>query len=211
MSAAVGSVIAFMGMSLDGFVAGPNDEVDRIHSWVAAGDTEFRLSPTDEYGFKVSRASADLLRETWTTTGATLVGRRTFDLAGAWGGNPPGGLPIVVLTHSVPPEWAKDSSPFTFVTDGVESAVERARQAAGDRDVGVSGASVIQQCLRAGLLDELYLDLVPVLLGSGIRLFDDLGTGRIELERTRVVAGSGVTHLHFRVRRVDSAPLRSTP
>ena len=201
MSAAVGSVIAFMGMSLDGFVAGPNDEVDRIHAWVAAGDTEFRLSPADEYGFKVSRASADLLRETWTTTGATLVGRRTFDLAGAWGGNPPGGLPTSVLTHSVPPQWAKEGSPFTFVTDGIESAVEHARQAAGGSDIGVSGASVIRQCLEAGLLDQIYIDLTPVLLGAGSRLFEGLDTGPLELDRTRLVAGTAVTHLHFRVRR----------
>jgi dihydrofolate reductase len=197
----LGNVIAFMSMSLDGFVAGPNDEVDRLHAWVAAGDTEFRLSPSDEYGFNVSRASADLLRETYTTTGATLVGRRTFDLSGAWGGNPPGGIPTVVVTHSVPHEWAKEGSPFTFVTDGIERAVEWAKQAAGGKDVGVSGASVIQQCLKAGLLDEIYIDLVPVLLGAGIRLFDRLDTGPIELESTRVVAGSGVTHLHFRVRR----------
>jgi dihydrofolate reductase len=196
----MGNVIAFMSMSLDGFVAGPNDEVDRLHAWTAAGETEFRFSESDEFGFKVSRASADLLRETWTT-GATLVGRRTFDLAGAWGGNPPGGLPTIVVTHTVPGEWAKEGSPFTFVTDGVESAVEQARRAAGGRDVGVSGASVIRQCLEAGLLDELYVDLAPVLLGAGIRLFGDPGTGPIELERTRVVAGSGVTHLHFRVRR----------
>jgi dihydrofolate reductase len=194
----VANVIAFMSMSLDGFVAGPNDEVDRLHAWVAGGDTEFRLSSSDEYGFNISRASADLLRETWTTTGATLVGRRTFDLAGAWGGNPPGRIPTIVVTHAVPREWAKEGSPFTFVTDGIESAVERA---AGGKDVGVSGASVIQQCLKAGLLDEIYVALVPVLLGSGIRLFDRLDTGPIELESTRVVAGSGVTHLHFRVRR----------
>jgi dihydrofolate reductase len=201
VSAVVGSVIAFMAVSLDGFVAGPNDEVDRLHAWAAAGDTDFRLSPSDEHGFKVSRASADLLRETWTTTGATLVGRRTFDLAGAWGGNPPAGLPTIVVTHAGPPEWAHEGSPFTFVTDGIASAVEQARRAAGGKDVGVSGASVVRQCLAAGLLDELYVDLVPVLLGAGVRLFDRLGTGPIELEPTRVVAGSGVTHLHFRVRR----------
>jgi dihydrofolate reductase len=197
----LGNVIAFMSMSVDGFVTGPNDQTDRLHAWVAAGDTEFRLSSSDEYGFNVSRASADLLRETWTTTGASLVGRRTFDLSGAWGGNPPGGIPTIVVTHAVPQEWAKAGSPFTFITDGVESAVELAKQAAGGKDVGVSGVSIIQQCLMAGLLDEIYIDLVPVLLGSGIRLFDRLERGPIELESTRVVAGSGVTHLHFRVRR----------
>ena len=197
----MGNAIAFMSMSLDGFIAGPNDEVERLHSWAFAGDTEFRLADSDEHPFKISRASADLLRDTWTTTGASVVGRRTFDLAHAWGGNPPGGGPYFVVTHTVPQEWAREGSPFTFVTDGVASAIEQARRAAGEKDVGVSGASIIQQCLRAGLLDEIYIDLVPVLLASGIRLFDDLGMEAIDLESTRVVAGSGVTHLHFRIRR----------
>jgi dihydrofolate reductase len=196
----MGDVTAFMSMSLDGFIAGPKDETDRLHGWVVAGDTEFRLPGAEEHPFKVSPESARLLQDTWMT-GATVVGRRTFDLAEAWGGRPPGGVPTFVVTHHVPQEWAKQGSPFTFVTDGVVSAVEQAKRAAGKKDVGVSGASIIQQCVKAGLLDAIYIDLVPVLLATGIRLFDDLGTEAIDLESTRVVAGAGVTHLHYRIRR----------
>ena len=109
------------------------------------------------------------------------------------------GVPTFVVTHTVPQEWVYEGSPFTFVTDGVESAVEQAKAVAGDKDVAVGAASIVQQCIRAGLLDEIHIDLVHVLLGEGVRLFDHLGTGSIELERTRVVEAPGVTHLTFRV------------
>jgi dihydrofolate reductase len=128
-----------------------------------------------------------------------VTGRRTFDLTGGWGGKHPLDVPVFIVTHTVPREWNYEGSPFTFVTDGLESAVEQARAVAGDKDVGVIGASLVQQCIRAGLLDEIHIDLVPVLLGDGIRLFDHLGTEPIELESTRVIEGAGVTHLTFRV------------
>ena len=199
-------VIVELSMSLDGFVAGPNDGVDkplgdggeRLFKWYYSGDTDFPLPGTDMV-FKISRASAELLQETWPTIGAMVAGRRMFDIAGAWGGNPPGGGPCFVVTHTVPQEWVKEGSPFTFVTDGVESAIRQAKQAAGDKNVAVSSANIAQQCLKAGLLDEIQIDLVPVLLGGGVRLFDHLGAEPIELERTRVVEAPGVTHLRFRV------------
>ena len=130
-----------------------------------------------------------------------MTGRRTFDIAGGWGGNPPGGAeaPYFVVTHTVPQEWVKEGSPFTFVTDGVESTVEKAKQVAGGRNVDVMGASIAQQCIKAGLLDEIQIDLAPVLLGGGVHLFDYLGTGPIQLERIRVVEGLDITHLRFRV------------
>jgi dihydrofolate reductase len=115
------------------------------------------------------------------------------------GRQPPSGVPAFVVTHTVPQEWVYEGFPFTFVTDGVESAVEQARAVAGDKDVAVGSASIAQQCIRAGLLDEIHVDLVPVLLGDGVRLFDHLGPGPIELERARVVEAPGVTHLTFRV------------
>jgi dihydrofolate reductase len=108
------------------------------------------------------------------------------------------GVPTFVVTHTVPQEWVYEGSPFTFVTDGVESTVEQAKALAGDKDVAV-GASIAQQCIRAGLLDEIHIDLVPLLLGSGVRLFEHLGTEPIELESTRVIEAPGVTHLTFRV------------
>ena len=108
-------------------------------------------------------------------------------------------VPVFVVSHTVPQEWVYEGSPFTFVTDGLESAVEQAKAVAGDKDVGVGAASIVQQCIRAGLLDEIHIDLVPVLLGGGVSLFDHLGIGPIDLERTRVIEGAGVTHLTFRV------------
>lgn len=128
-----------------------------------------------------------------------MTGRRTFDLSGAWGGNPPLGVPHFVVTHHIPEEWVKPGSPFTFVTDGIASAVAQAKRTAGEKDVAISSASTLQQCLQAGLVDEIDIDLVPILLGAGVRLFDNLGPEPIELEQTRLVEGQGVTHLRFRV------------
>jgi dihydrofolate reductase len=114
------------------------------------------------------------------------------------GGGHPLGVPVFVVTHSVPQEWVYQGSPFTFVTDGLESAVAQAKAVAGDKDVGVIGANLVQQCIRSGILDEIHLDLVPVLLGDGVRLFDQ-SAEPIELDSIRVIAGEGVTHLTFRV------------
>ena len=131
-----------------------------------------------------------------------MTGRRTFDLTNGWGGRHPLDVPVFVVSHTVPQqqqEWVYPRSPFKFVTDGLQSALEQAKALAGDKDVGVVGASLVQQCLRAGVLDEIHLDLVPVLLGDGVRLLDHPGTEPIELESTRVIEGVGVTHLTFRV------------
>lgn len=197
-----------LSMSLDGFIAGPNDNPDnglgdggdRLFKWYSSGDTDFPLPGTDMV-FKISRASAEFLRPSWLNIGASVTGRRTFDIANGWGGNPPGGAeaPHFVVTHTVPQEWVKPGSPFTFVTDGVESAVRQAKKAAGDKNVDVIGASIAQQCLKAGLLDEIQIDLAPVLLGGGVRLFDHLDTAPIELEPLAVVQGLDVTHLRYRV------------
>jgi dihydrofolate reductase len=202
----MGKVRTGHSMSLDGFIAGPNDgpEVplgeggERLLAWYSAGDTEYVL-PGTEMVFRVSPQSAELLRETRRTTGALVTGRRTFDLTGGWGGGHPLDVPVFVVTHSVPQEWVYEGSPFTFVTDGLQSAVEQARAAAGEKDVGVIGASLVQQCIRARLLEEIHVDLVPVLLGEGVRLFEYLGNTPITLESTRVIEGAGVTHLTFRV------------
>ena len=200
----MGKVIFNMTMSLDGFVAGPNDGPgnglgdggDRLFKWYFSGDTEIPIpgSPV----LKVSSESAELIKESFETMGAMVTGRRTFNIAGAWGGNPPG-APCFVVTHTVPREWVKEGSPFTFVTDGVESAIRQAKKVAGEKNVVVTTASILQQCLIAGLVDEIDIDLAPVLLGAGIRLFDNLGAEPINLEITRVVEAPGVTHLRFRV------------
>ena len=109
------------------------------------------------------------------------------------------GVPTFVVTHTVPQEWVYEGSPFTFITDGVESAVEQARTVAEDKNVAVGAASIAQQCIRSGLLDEIHVDLVHVLLGGGVRLLEHLGSTAIELESTRVLEAPGVTHLTFRV------------
>jgi dihydrofolate reductase len=202
----MGKVSTGLTMSLDGFIAGPNDGPERplgeggerLFAWYSSGDTEYSL-PGTEMVFRVSPQSAELLSRVERTMGAFVTGRRTFDIANGWGGRPPLGVPTFVVTHSVPREWVYEGSPFTFVTDGVENAVERAKIVAGDKDVAVGAASIVQQCIKAGLLDEVTVNLVPVLLGAGVRFFDHPGPAPIELESTGVVEGTGVTHLTFRV------------
>ena len=202
----MGKVRTGLSVSLDGFISGPNDGPEapmgvggeRLLAWYSAGDTEYRLPGTDMV-FMVSGQTAEYLAETRATTGAMVFGRRTFDLTHGWGGGHPLGVPVFVLTHTVPQERVYEGSPFTFVTDGLQSAVEQAKAVAGDKDVGVTGASLVQQCIRAGLLDEIHVDLVPVVLGGGVRLFGDLDTEPIVLESTQVIEGAGVTHLTFRV------------
>ena len=201
----MGKVAMGLTMSLDGFIAGPNDGPGqplgkggmRLFEWYSSGDTDYEMPGTDMV-FRVSPQSAELLREARSRMGAFVTGRSTFDITNGWGGSPPLGVPTFVVTHTVPQDWVYEGSPFTFVTDGVESAVEQAKAVAGDKDVAVGAASIAQQCIRAGLLDEVHIDLVPVLLGSGVRLFDHL-EGQVELERTRVVEAPGVTHMTFRV------------
>lgn len=194
----MGKILFGNTVSLDGFVAGPNDEVDEIFQWYYSGDTDFRF-PGLDMPFKISRASARHLEERTRNIGAAVTGRRTFDIAQAWGGHPPGGGPYFVVSHTVPPEWDRPDSPFTFVRDGVVRAVELARQAAGDKDINLFSANILQQGLDAGLVDEIYIDLAPVVLGSGIRLFNHLGTSSIRMEPIATIQGTGVTHLGFRV------------
>ena len=192
-------------MSLDGFIAGPNDSPerplgdggDRLFKWYSSGDTEFKV-PSDDREFKLSSDSAERLQDASRTVGALVYGRRTFDIAGAWGGKHPMDVSMVIVTHRVPQEWVKEGSPFTFVTDGVENAIEQAMKIAGDKMVAVGSASILQQCIKLGLLDEIHIDLIPVLLGDGVRLFDHLDKP-IELESTSVIDAPGVTHLDFRV------------
>ena len=193
----MGKVMTGQTMSLDGFIAGENDDVGHLFKWYSAGDTPLPIGGTDRV-FKVSQASADLLLSTWATFGAMVTGRRDFDVSGAWGGKALMDLPMFIVTHQPPQEWVYEGSPFTFVTDGVASAIAQAKQAAGDKNVALGGSTIIQQCLKLGLLDEIHVDLVPVILGKGIRLFDAIETP-ITLEKTNHIEGIGVTHMTFRV------------
>ncbi|MEV4351325.1 dihydrofolate reductase family protein [Actinoplanes sp. NPDC049596] len=196
------TVTASFCMSLDGFVARPDGSVGPLFDWYTNGDVEV---PMVGYPitFRVSAASADYLRAQMDSTrgSAFVCGRRVFDYTGGWGGRPPGGGRAFVVTHREPPaDWpAERLAPFTFVHDGVESAIAQAR-AAGDGNVGVSGPNIAQQCFNAGVLDEVRIDLVPVFLGEGIRYFENIAGDKAALDRVEVVEGDGVTHLRYRVR-----------
>ena len=139
------------------------------------------------------------MQKIWSQAGAIVTGRRDFDVSGAWGGKAIMGLPTFVVTHAPPAEWSGPDSPFTFVTEGVPQAIARAQAVAGAKTVGVGGTQIVQQAFRAGLIDAIILHQVPVLLGAGIRLFEQLGPAPIRLEKLEVIDTPDVTHMRFRV------------
>lgn len=190
-------VIAIMSMSLDGYVADLNDGVAEVFDWYFnSGNVEFDAGGADPMTFSVSAPSAEHIRGLWSELGAVLTGRRTFDKAQGWGGNHAWG-PAFVLTHHIPAGWPRAGSTVHFVTDGIESAVKQAKVAAAGKSVGVHGADTIQQLLNAGLLDEIQVDVVALLLGSGVRLFDRLVGAPVVLGNPKVMQGVGVTHLRY--------------
>lgn len=193
-------VIAIMSVSLDGFVADGGDGVAKVFDWYSSGDVPIHTGGSDPMTFMVSKASAEHVLALTSELGAVLTGRRTFEVAQGWGGNHAWG-PAFVLTHRVPDGWPRPSSTVHFVTDGLESAVKRAKAAAdaSGKHVAVHGADTIQQLLNAGLLDELQLDVAAVLLGSGVRLFEKLERTPA-LSNPAVTQGVGVTHLRYAVR-----------
>jgi dihydrofolate reductase len=203
----MGTVHANIGMSLDGYVAGPNagphnalgDGGMLIHRWVF--DLE---SWRERQGLDGGQANRDdeVVAERDARTGAYVMGRRMFDEGEVgWPDPPPFRAPVFVLTRHARDPWVRQGgTTFTFVTDGIESAIEQARAAASDKDVQIAGgANAVQQSIKAGLLDELQIHLAPVLLGDGIRLFEQMGPEDVELEGTRVIDSPLVTHLRFRV------------
>ncbi|MPZ84430.1 MAG: hypothetical protein GEV28_30200 [Actinophytocola sp.] len=188
-------VASSMSVSLDGYVTGPNDSREhplgeggeRLHRWL--------------WGEDHTPADAEVIGEMVGAAGAVVMGRRSYDFCegdGGWGdGGPVGDTPCFVVTHEPP---ATASPVFTFVTDGVASAIAKAKAVAGDDGwVGLHGATTAQQALAAGLVDEVQVHLIPVLMGAGVRLFDDIGGKPISLERTRVVETPQATHIRFRV------------
>jgi dihydrofolate reductase len=197
------TVMAEMSMSLDGFIADPSDRVGPLFDRYGTGDVEVPTAVPERWTFRTSEASAAHLRDLLDSVGALVEGRRVFDVAGGWGGKHPLGAPVFVVTHSVPEGWPREDAPFTFVTDGIESAIAQAKAVAGDAIVGVGGADIAQQCLNAGLLDEIRVDLVPVLLGQGIPFFANLANGPVRLEGPTLIEGDRVTHLYYRVVKPD--------
>src|SRR6185503_17637154 len=175
--------------------------VAEVFDWyMNSGGVEIHAGGADAMTFRVSEPSAAHIRELTSGLGSVLTGRRTFETADGWGGNHAWG-PAFVLTHRVPAGWPRPNSTVNFVTDGIESAVEQAKAAAAGKSVGVHGADTIQQLLNAGLLDEMHVDVAALLLGSGVRLFDHLAHIPAVLGNPTVIAGVGVTHLRYPVRK----------
>jgi dihydrofolate reductase len=186
-------------MSLDGYIAGPNETgFEHLFKWYGNGDVEVPTADPD-MTLHMTPASAGYFRELIDATGALVVGRRLFDLTSAWGGTHPMNRPVVVLTHNVPEGWPSEGKNFTFVADGIEAAVDTAKRIADGKVVGVNGGSIARQCLNAGLLDEIWVDLVPVLLGGGVSFFDQLENAPVELDGPEIVEATDVTHLRYRV------------
>ena len=181
-------VVADMSVSLDGFVADPDDGVQDVFAWYGRPQPE--QSPREPAGEAAAMG-----------VGVIVYGRRTFELARGWDGRHPTGAPVVVLTHTIPEGWPRADSTVSFDTAGIESAVAMAGKIAGDKVIALGSPSIIQQCLALGLVDRIQVKLVPVLLGDGIPMFGSLATAPLELGNPQVWQGNGVTHLHYDVAR----------
>ncbi|HYL39765.1 MAG TPA: dihydrofolate reductase family protein [Candidatus Binatus sp.] len=191
-------------VSLDGYIAGPNETgFEHLFAWMNAGDVEYP-SANPEVSFRLTVTDHAYFADFAERAGAFVIGRRLFDLTDGWGGRHPFDKPVVVVTHRAPQGWlvAHPGAPFTFVTDGIPVALQRARALAGDRDVVVTAGKIASQCLELGLLDEVAIDLAPILLGGGVRYLEPLRGAPILLDGpTVLVPGERVTHLRYTVRR----------
>ncbi|HEV2284864.1 MAG TPA: dihydrofolate reductase family protein [Steroidobacteraceae bacterium] len=205
-------VVIDMSVSLDGCIAGPGDGApqaplggrgaQQLFDWLFSGDAPYAGSM-----FRPSGANRQVVAEMFARAGAMLTGRRTYEIAHGWNGtHPVNAIPVVVLTHAPPAHPPQGRSQLVFVSEGIEAAVARARELAGDKDVGIGGASVAQQALRAGLVDELYLHVAPLLLGEGLRLFEGLGSREIHLRRVSALEAPHATHVRYQVLREERAP-----
>jgi dihydrofolate reductase len=196
----VGTVIADMTMSLDGFIADPDDGVGALFDWYSEGSEEFTM-PGNGMEMHVSEASLGHLGRVVSELGALVTGRRLYDLTNGWDGSHPGGAPVFVVTHAAPKHAPSGTTPLTFVTDGLASAITQAQAVAGERAVVIASADVARQCLDQGLLDIIQASVAPVLLGRGIPFFAGLERYPVMLEDPVITPGSRVTHMYFRVRK----------
>jgi dihydrofolate reductase len=195
----MGKVLTHMTMSLDGYIAQPDDAPGELFEWYGAGDVSVP-SASESVTFSVDGASAEMLRDLTAGCGALVSGRRLFDLTSGWNDNHPAGAPVVVVTHE-PPADAAERWPRTTFVDGVEPAIGKAREIAGDKDVTIASPDIIRQALDLGLVDEVCVSLVPVLFGEGIPYFAKLDRGHLLLEDPVVVQGRRAVHLRYPVRR----------
>ncbi len=195
----MGKVLTHMTMSLDGYIAQPDDDPAELFDWYQDGEVSVP-SGNENIAFDVDEASAQVLRELTENVGALVSGRRLFDIADGWNDTHPAGAPVVVVTHRAPADAAERWPRTTFV-DGVEAAVAKAQEIAGDKDLTIASANVTQQALDLGLVDEVCVSLVPVLFGEGVPYFAKLDRGHLRLDDPVVVQGRRALHLRYPVRR----------
>ena len=189
------TVVMHNVMSVDGFIADDNDDIGPLFEWYGNGD-----HPLGEFGAMVSKASAEYVRPTWESIGTLVVGRHVFDLTNGWEGVPPSGEHIVVVSHRPRPDGWHPEAPYHFV-DGVEAAIAKAKELAGERTVGVAAGDVGGQALALGLVDEVAMEVVPVVFGSGKRYFGGVESQHLLEDPDVVIQGDRVLHLRYRVRR----------
>ncbi|MEV4373304.1 dihydrofolate reductase family protein [Nonomuraea sp. NPDC049637] len=207
----MGAVIMNSSVSVDGFIADGNDDVGPLHDWYWNGDTPLTLGDDqhadqdyDHSGaggrFRVSKASAEYVRPVWESVGVIIMGRTLFNLVNGWEGRPPAGEHVVVVSHRPKPEGWHPEASYHFAAD-VTAAVARAQELAGDRVVSVNAGDVGGQLLAAGLVDEVAMDVVPVVFGSGKPYFGRVAGQHLLADPHVVVQGEGVLHLRYKVRR----------
>ena len=203
----MGTVVMHNVVSVDGFIADENDGVGPLHDWYFNGDTPIIERGDQQYdhsgtrtGFKVSRASAAYVRSMWEAIGTIVMGRHLFDLVNGWEGRPPAGDHVVVVSHRPKPEGWHPEASYHFV-DGVTAAIDKARELAGERMTAVNAGDVGGQILAASLVDEVAMDVVPVVFGSGKRYFGGIDGQHLLEDPHVVIQGHGVLHLKFKVRR----------
>jgi dihydrofolate reductase len=196
-------VVSSASMSLDGFIANPDNTVGSLFDWYNSGDVEVRTA-VEGFSFALTPQSAEYWRAWTAELGALVVGRELFDVTDGWSGTHPLGVPVVVLTHEPPMDWNYPGAEnFFFVTEGIEAAVARAQQVAGGKNVGVAAGTIARQCLEAGLLDEVAIDLVPVVMGTGRPYFGELSDDHPYLlgDPTTLIQSERVTDLVFPVKK----------
>ena len=196
----MGKVITHMTMSLDGYIAKPNDDPAELFDWYQAGDVAVQHANKELGEFNVDEASAQVLEDLLGDAGVLISGRHLFDITNGWNDAHPTGAKVVVVTHD-PPADAAERWPKTTFVGGVEEAVAKAKELAGDSDVSIASPTIIQQALDLGLVDEVAVSLVPVLFGEGKTYFGNLRGGHLMLEDPDVVQGRRALHLRFKVRR----------
>lgn len=199
----MGDVLAALTMSVDGYIAHEDDSVGHLFDWYDSGDVAVEW-PGNDMVSNVTPQTAAYLADLFDDVGALVVGRRVYDLTNGFAGSHPLDVPLFLVTHNPPDSWPHPDAPFTAVPDGVAAAIEQAQKAAGDKAIGLGGPSIIQQALELDLVDEIAVELAPVLLGRGIPYFGELSRAPVLLDDPQVIEGERVTHLRFRIQNATS-------